>query len=320
MHVKFSKVSPRICPYSDCESHLKGPNRSPKTGRSVRNPDSVLRSFQRQGRYFRKDDGRWIPRYRCRCCQRTFSTSRWTPPFGQKKRTINSQVLELLCSGVSQRRVARLLRINPKTAVRKFLFLSSLAQAERRRLLLFWAESPEKLEAIQFDEMESFERSKCLPLSIPLAVDPKSRKILGFRVASMPAKGPLAEISRKKYGPRADERAARAEELLREIQPLIAAQAKITTDQNPRYPDWLKASFPKARHRTVKGKRGCVVGQGELKKVVFDPLFALNHTAAMIRANVNRLFRRTWCTTKRPDRLAAHLELYVQYHNQLLVG
>ena len=61
------------------------------------------------------------------------------------------------------------------------------------------------------------------------------------------------------------------------------------------------------------------MGQGELKKIGFDPLFDLNHTAAMIRANINRLFRRTWCTTKRADRLEAHLELYVQYHNRELI-
>jgi hypothetical protein len=48
--------------------------------------------------------------------------------------------------------------------------------------------------------------------------------------------------------------------------------------------------IPGAVHTTVKGRHGCVVGQGELKKIVFDPLFSFNHTAAMARANINRLF------------------------------
>jgi len=47
---------------------------------------------------------------------------------------------------------------------------------------------------------------------------------------------------------------------------------------------------------TTKGRRECVVGQGELKGGGFDPLFSLNHTCAMIRAHVSRLFRRTWNT------------------------
>jgi hypothetical protein len=62
-----------------------------------------------------------------------------------------------------------------------------------------------------------------------------------------------------------------------------------------------------------------VVGQGELKKVGRDPLFSLNHTCAMLRANLNRLFRRTWCTTKRIDRLEAHLWIYVRFHNEVLL-
>jgi len=39
-----------------------------------------------------------------------------------------------------------------------------------------------------------------------------------------------------------------------------------------------------ATHRTVKGRRGSIAGQGELKKIGFDPLFSLNHTCAMLRA------------------------------------
>jgi sugar phosphate permease len=67
-----------------------------------------------------------------------------------------------------------------------------------------------------------------------------------------------------------------------------------------------------------QGQRGSSTGQGELKKIKFDPLFSLNHTCAMLRANVSRLFRKTWCTTKRPDQLRAHLMIYAEYHNSQL--
>jgi hypothetical protein len=134
----------------------------------------------------------------------------------------------------------------------------------------------------------------------------------------MPANGPLATISLEKYGKRKDERAQKASALFSEIAPLVSPRVEIESDQNPKYPAWLKPHFPTATHRAFKGRRGCVVGQGELKKIGFDPLFALNHTAAMLRANVNRLFRRTWCTTKRIDRLEAHLWIYLRYHNRVL--
>ena len=82
---------------------------------------------------------------------------------------------------------------------------------------------------------------------------------------------------------------------------------------------YTRRHLPEADHQTVKGLRGCIAGQGELKKAGFDPLFALNHSAAMIRANVNRMFRRTWCRTQRRERLALHLALYAQYHNDVLL-
>src|ERR1700690_3259550 len=100
-----------------------------------------------------------------------------------------------------------------------------------------------------------------------------------------------------------------ADSLFAELKPILHPEVRITTDENPRYPGWLAPHFPKADHRKHKGRRGCAVGQGELKKNGRDPLFDLDHTCAMIRANINRLFRRTWCTTKKPERLAAHLAL-----------
>jgi hypothetical protein len=298
------------CPYEDCEAVLERrsfPLRSPRGRRIVR-----------KGRFYRREDSRWIARFYCRGCGRSFSSARFSPCFRQKKRTKNQLVKKLLCSGVSQRRIARLLKLNPKTVVRKLIFLAVLAKEERIEFLESLSHQAPLLSEFQFDEMESFERSKCLPLSIPLAVVPSSRKILSFRVGSMPAKGPLASISLKKYGLRIDQRPEMAASLLAEIRPLVSPRAKVTTDQNPKYPAWLRPHFPAITHVAVKGRRGCIVGQGELKKIGFDPLFSLNHTCAMIRANINRLFRRTWCTTKRPDRLLAHLELYVQYHNSVL--
>jgi transposase-like protein len=305
MSEKSSGESRRKCPYLDCKEI------GVKRGKEASPPFSHI---VRKGAYYRTSDSKWVRRFFCDFCERSFSSSRRTPCFGQKKRTLNEEIRKLLYSGVSQRRIALHLQINRKTVVRKFLFLAKQAELEQKKYLKALALGP-KLRSIQFDEMESFERSKCLPLSIPLVVEEKTRKILGFRVASMPAKGALASLSREKYGKRTNERPQKVHNLFCELLPLIDPHAQVTTDQNPHYPGWLKPHFPHIIHRTVKGKRGCITGQGELKKVGFDPLFDLNHTCAMFRANVNRLFRKTWCTTKKPDRLEAHLHLYVQAHN-----
>ena len=302
----FSSRIPRICPLAECSAVEPGLG----SGRIVR-----------KGYFRRSSDGKVIPRFFCRDCRRTFSHASRSPCFGQKKRGLNEKIRRLLCSGVSQRRIALLLGISRTTVERKFLFLAERARVEHGKFLHSLARAgvlPAR--ALQFDEMESFERSKCLPISIPLAVLPSSRKILGVGVASMPARGPLAELSRKKYGKRADERAREASLLLYSLVLKVVPNVEILTDQNPKYPAWIRRELPHAVHRTTKGRRGCIVGQGELKKIGFDPLFSLNHTAAMIRANVNRLFRRTWCTTKRKDRLLAHLLIYTHFHNEKLTA
>lgn len=278
-------------------------------------------SVVRHGHYLRKDDGKRVSRYRCLRCRRTFSSACFFPNYRQKKRSLNRDVYQLLCSAVSQRRIARLLQITRNTVVRKFLFLATLAQRERLEALEHQALSTagaEKILHVQFDEMRSSIWSKCLPVSIPLAVS-NQRRILGFRVAEIPANGPLAEISRRKYGPRKDERNEKAKELLTEIAAHLSEEVTFVTDQDPKYPGWIRTHFPRATHHREKSRRACVAGQGELKEGGFDPLFVLNHTCAMFRANVNRLLRRTWCTSKLKSRLEAHLELYVQYHNQVLL-
>jgi len=195
--------------------------------------------------------------------------------------------------------------------VRKFLFLAGIAEAKFRKMN---QNLPKALE-VEFDDLETFEHTKCKPLSVTLMVEAHTRRILGLEVAQMPAKGHLASISRKKYGPRTDLRPQARRKLFSEVKSLVDPQALIRSDSNPTYPNDVRTFFPKALYQTVKGQPGAVTGQGELKKIGFDPIFSLNHTCAMLRAHLSRLFRRTWNTTKKPERLRAHLYLYALHHN-----
>jgi hypothetical protein len=155
-------------------------------------------------------------------------------------------------------------------------------------------------------------------VSVALVVETKTRKILGFRVNQMPAKGRLAAFSRKKYGQRKDQRSKGWNALLRQVRPLVKDACEITSDENPHYPKWVKKHLPNATHIRVPGGRGAITGQGELRDKKFDPMFSLNHTCAMLRANINRLFRRTWCTSKKIEALRLHIALYVDFHNRTL--
>jgi transposase-like protein len=271
-------------------------------------------NFGPSGKFFRSSDSVWIQRYRCRLCKASFSTATFHSCYRQKKRHKNLILRRLLCSGVSQRRCAEILHLNRTTVVRKFLFLALEAEFFLRKHNL---ERP-LAHTIEFDDLESIEHAKLKPLSVTLAVEMGSRRILAIAVSRMAAKGLLAKKGREKYGKRVDERAEGREKVFRELKAIVAEKVVIKSDENPHYEADVKRHFPQSLHLRYKGKRGSLSGQGELKKTRFDPIFSLNHTCAMLRANINRLFRKTWCTTKRSDRLYRHLVLYAQFHNERL--
>jgi transposase-like protein len=269
---------------------------------------------KRLGSYYRKSDGQHLTRFWCFRCKKSFSAATLSPKRWHKKRHLRNTIIKLLVGGMSQREIARVLRINRKTVVRQFRFSLSTAKGELKK----WNQKFPKCAEVEFDDLETFEHTKCKPLSVTLMVEYKSRRILGFEVASMPAKGHLAKISRKKYGPRPDHRPEARKKLFSEVKEFVAENAIIRSDSNPHYGPDVKVYFPVASHQTVLGGRGAITGQGELKKKAFDPIFSLNHTCAMFRASINRLIRKTWCTTKRPDQLAGHIALYALSHNQRL--
>jgi transposase-like protein len=273
-------------------------------------------SVRRIGTYWRKSDGRRIQRFLCCSCQTGFSQATHHPCFGQNKRHKNELVRRLYNANASQREMARVLKLNRKTIVRKLIFLAKLAA---RELELENLAHPPAIE-VEFDDMETFEHTKCKPVSITMMTESKTRRVLGFAVARMPCRGPLAARARKKYGYRRDERPIQRRKLFEKLKPHIAEHALIRSDSNPHYVQDVKTYFPNATHETVKGKRGAVTGQGELKKTVWDPLFSLNHTCAKFRAHTSRLNRKTWNTTKKIERLEMHLYLYAASHNRRIRG
>ena len=213
------------------------------------------------------------------------------------------------------RRCAKILRIHRTTVARKLAFLAHLARLRQERFQASWIG-----ELLQFDEMETFVHTKWKPVSLPLIVDPLTRKILAREVALMPARGTEAAKARAKYGPRRDERTPALNRLFASLGDQGRKIKHLTSDENPRYPPIVRRHCPEAHHQQVKGKRGALVGQGELKKIGFDPLFALNHTCAMIRDNVSRFRRKTWATSKTLTGLRDHLDLYVDFHNRVLTA
>lgn len=272
------------------------------------------RHYAKVGFYRRRSDKSWIQRYRCRECFKCFSSATLDPCYKQKKRQFNSRIFAQLSSGTSQRRCAYLLKLNRKTIRRKFIFLGIQSLVALRK----WNIKQPRATKVEFDDLETFEHTKLKPLSVTLAVEHKRRRILGFSVSSMPAKGLLAKKALKKYGPRADARANGRRLLLASLKGLVTHQVQLVSDSNPHYPQDVRLFFKNSSHVQIIGQRGAITGQGELKKIKYDPIFSLNHTCAKLRADINRLIRRTWCTTKKAQMLRYHLAIYANYHNHSL--
>ena len=277
--------------------------------------DSVVRN----GFYRRSSDARRVQRFRCNACRSQFSAATFSPARHQKKRRINPSVARLLVSTGSQRRTALLLGVNRKTVARRLPMLAAVAR-ERLQAQLRHRFGARPCTDVQFDELITIEHTKCKPVALAVAVEAGSRFILGLDAAAAPATGPLAARARARHGPRPDRTGTMRAALLRDLAPFVDPAARFTTDQHPDYPSAIRRRFPNAVHVAHRSVRARSAGQGELKATGFDPLFAINHTLAMLRANVNRLIRRTWCTTKRIERLVDHVVLYAEFHNRVLLG
>lgn len=269
----------------------------------------------RDGHFYRQSEARWIQRFKCRSCGKKFSHATGTMEFGQKKRRVNSRLRDLLCSGISMRRSARVLRINRITVERKLAYLARKARSSQKDFL-----RTQVVSHLQFDDLITIEHTKMKPLTVSLAVDAKTRVILGAEVGRIPAFGLLAEKSRQKYGRRRCQHDKTLNRLFEKVAPVVAANALVESDEHPRYPKFVTRFLPNRQHVRYPGGRGAIAGQGELKKLIYDPLFKLNHSCAMLRANINRLIRKTWCTTKSPWHLQQHLDIFVDFHNRIYLA
>ncbi len=268
-------------------------------------------SVIKRGFYRRPSDQKKVQRYRCKSCKISFSEQTFAIDYRQQKRWFNQSCFLTLCSGVSQRRTAYIFHVVPRTIARRVKKFGEICEEN----LAKYRKKREKVNEVQLDELESFIHTKLKPVTIPIAVEKKTRKVLAVSIGNIGAKGYLKKISLQKYGRRPSERMSALKGLVRDLQTCVAAKARIGSDKCPIYPKLIRESFPDASHYTCKGSRGAIVGLGELKKTVFDPIFTLNHTYAMFRDNLKTLSRRTWATAKRKDRLLHLLNIYAWFHN-----
>ncbi len=272
----------------------------------------------RDGYYPRDCDGKRIQKYKCKVCGQGSSDATFSVNYNQKKRDINGELRRLLLSNVSLNRTAKLLKVNRKTVAARLIHFGAVCALRNERNLRK-AFKGRRAKAVQFDELETFEKTKLIPLSVAGIVTDQ-RLVLGVSVSSMPAHEAYHERSVAKYGPLPDNRTEVLWDLLKRTKAWIHDFCTIATDHCPRYPWPVCKVFPQAEHKMYFARKAKPSGLGELKVGGFDPLFAINHTLAKFRANLARLNRRTWCTTKKRDRLMAHLAIFIESHNRYVLN
>ena len=271
------------------------------------------RFYSRNGSFHCKWSHRNVPRYRCRGCGKSFSTSTFRSIYWQKKPYLKQAIFDLYSSGTSQRRLAKLLKTNRKTIARKFEWLARWARREHLSQLRQFENSTH----VQLDEMESFEHTRLKPLSLCMAVEPDKAKLIDIQVGTLNYKGRLANFAFSKYGFRKDTSEDACLRVLEGIRNCGIKEVEITTDGKNSYPKLIKKILPEARHSAVKIQKISMVQRlfRKGRRNENDPLFVLNYMAAKIRHDLSRMARKVWVTTKKASCLQAHLDLYMAYVN-----
>ena len=88
-------LQPKVCPNVDCSNHQ----------------EPVKNWFKKIGYYKSKHNHQPVPRYKCKTCGKSFSTSIEKDTYRQHKPEVNQELFKLLVSGVSLRRCSQILDI-----------------------------------------------------------------------------------------------------------------------------------------------------------------------------------------------------------------
>jgi transposase-like protein len=259
-------------------------------------------SFIKKGYYTTKHNHQPVPRYKCKDCHANFSSHSNRETFGQHRPDLNQQIFELASSSVTMRRIAIVAKCSRLTVERKLIFIAEQARLSHEQFL---SQKINETKSVHFDEMETYQHTKCKPLSIALAVDNESGDIIDAQVAKMRCKGKLATISANKYPEwNTDNRKEASLRVIHTIKKMSCEDVVVISDGKKVYPDIIHAVLPMAQ-----------VVQHVKKKAKYDPLFTINHTSAKIRADLSRMRRRTWATTKKWQNLQRHLLIYIAWNN-----
>lgn len=273
--------------------------------------DPPARFFRRHGSYRPRCRTEPVPRFKCKVCNRGFSRQTFRLDYRDKRPHQNVEVFKLLISGVGLRQTGRNTDLDVHAVQKKFRKIARQVRLLNRNLL----RALPAHRVLMLDELETFEDRSITPLTVPVLIDRTSKLVLATEVA------PIRRVAKRgsrrqrwlehfeaRHGRRQDRGNACVRRVFGRMQRLLGAQpATLVTDAKATYATQCRRRFGgRVAHRTVSSK---------LARTELNPLFAINHTDAMMRDNTGRLRRRSWLVSKRGRFLRLQLELFTAYRN-----
>lgn len=177
---RVQDFQPRFCPWRRCPWHLRPARR---------------RWFRRHGAY-RSRRGRYIPRFRCLCCRRTFSQQSFAFSYYLKRPELVRPVAAGLMAGSAHRQLARTLGCAASTVTRLSARLGRHAMLLHSRAL--GALRGRLSEPVVLDHFEVFEFTQDYPFGVATVVG--SRSWFWYLVDPAPhgRSGRLSEAQRRR--------------------------------------------------------------------------------------------------------------------------
>ena len=300
----FWRFRPPRCPHAACPT------------RQVRNGPFP---WQRKGRYQRRCDRRFVQRFLCLTCRRTFSVQTFRVDYRLHRTDLTPRLFDTFVSAVTQRQAARIMECDRKTVRRRMILLSDYARDFHTAILERERRRGGLSGHFQLDELETYEHSRRLaPLTMPVLIELHSYFAVHFEVATLPARGRLKprDLQRKDqrellHGVRKSGSREAVKACFTRLAHIVPSDRRtpISTDQKSSYPtvlrEVMRSPFEHARHSS------------KAPRTPLNPLFPINHTLAMLRSGMSRLVQRTWAQTKERAWLVRHAWIWLAYRNYI---
>ena len=274
--------------------------------------------YQRRGHFTRACDGRSVQRFQCKGCKRTFSMQSFRVDYRLRRPALDAKIFRELISKVTQRQIARNRDCDRGLVAHRLELWGKHCQAFHELALRARPKQNPWEGRFLLDELETYEHNRRLkPVTVPVLVHKPSYCILHAAVGTLPPRKPLSKANQKKLAlmeaaegrPRRSEsrvKVAECFEVLKratESQPIVS----VATDEKHSYGVLLRKSFgTRLVHERTHSK---------MPRTYWNPLFAVNHTLAMLRDGLSRLVRRNWGASKQREKLAWHMWIYIAWRN-----